>query len=193
MKVHSFTAVAGCVVLLSCSDKGRDSDGGACGAGYENASRFYSTLIASDPFKPYLGNPVDGIVYYNYLPGSPAKVQFFVGFNAKSICTVEHMKIDYSVKMMTSEPQTLSMKISGDAYWSAFNDEIILFNGIPNPGQEYNGSLNVGLKQAFSQGGGDVDAFVNVEFTSSGNFSLDSAYFVKHVRIMEVSSKYSKF
>lgn len=75
---------------------------------------------------------------------------------------------------------------------SAFSDEVILFNGVPNS-QVYNGSFQIGLKQAFPQGAGDVDAFANVEFISLGSFSLDTAFLVKHVRFLFAASKFSKF
>ena len=190
MRIRSRTALFVCLAIVVSCEKNGDSEG-ACGAGYAEGkvggfyTIYYLTL--------YTGTHSQIATYYNYPPGSPPdKVQFFVGDNIKGICINEHLKIDYKVKMRDVS-QTLSMKISGDAYWSAFGDDIVLFNDIPAPGQSYSGSLNVGLKQAFPQGGGDVDAFVNVEFTSSGNFSVDSTYFVKHVRILNVKSKYSKF
>jgi hypothetical protein len=186
MRIHSFTAIAACVVLLVSCEK--DSDEGACGAGYAEAYSEDDLNI----YKQYTGTPTPGTTYYHYIIGSPIKVQFFVGFNAKSICTKEHMQINYEVNVK-NVPQTLSMKIFGDAYWSAFSNEAILFDGIPTPGISYKGSLKAGLQQAFPQGGGDVDAFVNVEFNSSGSFASDSTYFVNHIQGISVTSKYSKF
>ena len=84
------------------------------------------------------------------------------------------------------------MKLFGDDYSSAFQDEVILFNGVPTP-KAYKGSVQIGLKQAFPQAAGNVDAFVNVQFTSLGSLALDTALFAKHVKFMYVFSKYSKF
>jgi hypothetical protein len=190
MRVPTFTALAACIiVVVSCEKNGDDE--GACGAGKAYDYEVYNKL-SQLPFIPYTGTINSGRTYFHYLPGPPSKVLFFVGFNAKPVCTNEHMQIDYEIRM-TQEPQPLSMRIYGDAYWSAFSDEVILFDGTPTPGQTYKGSLKVGLKQAFPQGGGDVDAFINVEFTSKGSLPQDSAYFDVHVDHMKVSSTYSKF
>lgn len=190
MSVNSITALAACLFLLASCEKNGDEEG-ACGAGFaEDVSQF--TRTAYSDFQPYTGRPVPGQLYYHKIVGLPSKTLHFTGFTAKPVCTNEHMKINYEI-VIANEPQTLSMKIFGDAYWSAFSDKVILFEGIPTPGQSYKGSLTIGLKQAFPQGGGDVDAFVNVEFTTSGNYALDSAYFLKHVHAMIVSSRYSKF
>jgi hypothetical protein len=189
MRIHTLTALVACLVILVSCDKKSDVNG-ACDNGYgEDFGGHYS---ANKFGGPYTGTIKKDFTYHNYTGGSPNKVQFFSGFNAKAICTNEHMQIDYEV-WTKNIPQSVSMKIFGDAYWSAFSDEIILFNDVPTPEKGYSGSMKVGLKQAFSQGGGDVDVFVNVEFTSLGSFSLDSAYFVQHVEYMKAYTRYSRF
>lgn len=181
------TVVMSFILLVSCEKKGDDT--GACGAGYAGASGGFAF---GDPFSQYTGTVVPRHSYYSYSGGTPNTVTFFSGFNAKAVCVEEHMKISFVVRMRNVS-QTLSMRLFGDAYWSAFSDEIILFNGVPTPDQRFTGSLSAGLKQAYPVGAADIDAFVNVEFTSLGSFSLDSAYFVQHVEFTAVDSKYSKF
>src|SRR5688572_6038964 len=95
MRVNTFiTALVLFFLLVSCKKNG---DGeGACGAGYDDVlTGFFRSDISK--LTTYSGTVVKHQLYYNYAGGSPNKVTFFTGVNAKAICTEEHMKIDFEI------------------------------------------------------------------------------------------------
>lgn len=126
--MKKFTAIVACLVLLESCEKNGDGKG-ACGAGFDDAIGIYTGIHAQN-VTTYSGTVVPDKTYVNYSQGSPNTVTFFTGINAKAICTEEHMKIAFVVGIQNNP--TIPMKIFGDAYWSAFSDEVILFNGVPN-------------------------------------------------------------
>lgn len=131
--------------------------------------------------------------YYYYLPGTPARVQFFIGKTNTAICTNEHLTIYYGITTTAATPDR-PIKIFGEIYWSIFSDEIILVNGMLTPNLDYTGSIgDVGLKQAFPEGAAEADVYINVEFESLGSFDLDKAYFQQHIYYMEAKYDYKKF
>jgi uncharacterized protein (DUF433 family) len=114
-------------------------------------------------------------------------------YSRVNVCTKEHLKVDYAVFPSTS-PQPLPMKIYGEAYWSFFSDELILVSGNINPGPEgYKGSREIGLKQAFGDGPGDIDFYLTVEFDSQGSYSADSLYFRTHIDLMSIEFKVDNY
>lgn len=116
MRVHTFTAFVACLILLVSCEKNGDGEG-ACGAGFEEVIGSFFRTDANN-LTTYSGTVVQNKTYYNYTGGSPNKVTFFTGFNAKAICTEEHMNIRFEI-IIENNP-TIPMKLFGDAYWFCF-------------------------------------------------------------------------
>ncbi|MBK8474040.1 MAG: hypothetical protein IPL33_18740 [Sphingobacteriales bacterium] len=177
-----FGATISVLTLNSCTGDG------ACDAGTELVTHMVN-IPAGDGLKPF-NYPFSNetVVYYYYSPGG-SKVQFFSGYNRINVCTKKHLKIEYTV-VPSDSIQPLPMKIFGEAYWSAFTDDLILVDGTITPGPHYyKGDLEIGLKQAFGDGPGDIDFYLNVEFDSQGSFSADSLYFKNHISLMTIEFK----
>ena len=135
---------------------------------------YYTGLVSDHP----------GTIYYYNLPGSPAKVQFFIGRTIGGLCTQQHLYVNYEVAT-SALASDRSLKIFGEVYWSVFSDDFILRNDIPPTNTMITGTLtDVGLKQAFPEGAAEVDVYLVVEFESLGTFNQDKQFFLDHFTFM---------
>jgi hypothetical protein len=145
------------------------------------------------PIEQFTGTTQPGVIYYYYLGGTPQRVQFFIGRTTDDICTDEHLKITYNVETL-AESATRPIKIFGEVYWSAFSDEVVIWNDLTGTVHNYAGQLNdVGLKQAFPEGAATVDVYLNVEYESLGSFELDTAFLRDHFIEFYARYEYKKF
>ncbi|HQV00231.1 MAG: hypothetical protein JNK61_07850 [Bacteroidia bacterium] len=173
-------------MLLQIACETEKDKNGACDAGSESVEHVLLTNI-NDSIKPFSFPVVNGkTIFYKYFNG---KVTFFIAYNKVNICTIEHLNVTYIVSPSDSA-QTLPMKIYGEAYWSAYSDDLVLVSGPIQPSpQVYTGVLELGLQQAFGDGPGDVDFYVAVEFDTQGSFEADSLYFKHHIDLMAIEFK----
>jgi hypothetical protein len=187
--ISAFTLVV--ITISSCNKGDQESVGGACGYGYGQYDISYAPPAAEGSFVPFTGTKLSqGKIGYTYDNG---QVIFIVGKNFNNICSEEHTNINYGVSFGSAIPHTIPLKVYGDAYYSAFNREVVLFEGMPQAGAVLTDvNLNIGLAQAFKDKPADIDVYVNVRFASLGSFSQDSAYFVQHIGALTASGKYSK-
>lgn len=191
MKFNNLIAIS-CLTALLIFNACTDEKNGACDAGHEFVTHTVLPTPGGEikPFSYPFAN--DAVFYYSNSAGN-GKVQFFSAYSRVNVCTKEHLKVDYAVFPSTS-PQPLPMKIYGEAYWSFFSDELILVSGNINPGPEgYKGSREIGLKQAFGDGPGDIDFYLTVEFDSQGSYSADSLYFRTHIDLMSIEFKVDNY
>lgn len=176
--------------LFNACEEENDTNG-ACDAG-QTLVTHQVCVPAGDSIKlfsyPFSNNP---IMYYKNT--GTGKVQFFSAYGRLNICTKEHLDVNFTV-VPTDSAQPLPMRIFGEAYWKAYTDELILVNGpIKSGPQYYKGNLNLGLKQAFGDGPGDVDFYLNVEFDSQGSFEADSTYFRDHIYLLTIEFKVDNY
>jgi hypothetical protein len=152
----------------------------------EFRTEYTITSLINYDFELYTGTVSDhpGTIYYYNLPGSPAKIQFFIGRTISGLCTQQHLYANYEVG--TSEVASdRVLKVFGEVYWSVFSDEFILRNEIPPTNTMLAGTLtDVGLKQAFPEGAAQVDVYLNIEFESLGSFAQDKQFFLEHITFM---------
>lgn len=182
MKKHLLKLLLLCApALLLVACKGDSLCGDDLPASYHSID-MSDVKIVNSPAMP----GEDTIAYNGNIPG---KAQFYIGKTFTNLCTEEHMKFEYVVAFKDATPHPIPFKVFGEAYWSAFDDELILYDGIvPENNSAYIGTLEVGLKQAFGDGAGEVDAYVTIEFAAQGSFSADSAYLHQHLSFMELKA-----
>lgn len=191
-KLITLPAVLLCVMLF-ITGCGKNDCTECCDT--SNSMQSIHPTLHIHPFEQFIGTAAleRGVIYYHYLGGTPQRVQFFMAGTTDDICTNEHLTINYSVRT-SGEETDKPIKIFGEVYWSAFSDEVIMWNDLTLTAKTYYGKLSdVGLKQAFPQGAATIDVYLTTEFESLGSFAGDTAFFTKHFSEFDVSFQYKKF
>jgi hypothetical protein len=188
------------VVIVFISGCKEGEDAGACGSGTDYFEIGANDVCCPSPvFTPYSGGQAldpEALYYYTYNNGTVDRAVYFFGITVDQICTEEHLqlKFNYTLELTSGGQLPVPLKIYGEAYWSIYQDEVILVVNEQTPGHGINSvPLEVGLKQAFGDGAATVDVYINVEFDSFGDESTDESYFIDHVMELKAYAEYSKF
>ncbi|MFM9944605.1 MAG: hypothetical protein ACKVQB_05170 [Bacteroidia bacterium] len=173
------------VSIMGCEKEGE----GACKAGIRDHAQICTPRIENVNYNAltFTDNGFDQIYYLSVF----GKAQFFMESKLNNICTKTHFKPSFSVRM-SDTTLTHTVKIYAQAYWSTYDEQYIMFNDIPTAGQIFNLDADIGLKQAFNDGPGDIQLYLNVEFTSFGSAEADKRYFERIIAIMESNCTFDK-
>ena len=96
-----------------------------------------NTASAGITFTNFFTNPaLSGApdnVFYQYLGSN---VQFFVAVENANICTKQHLNFDFGAYVSDVTPDR-DLKIFGEVYWDVYDDELILYSGMPTQNHLY--------------------------------------------------------
>lgn len=186
-----FLSIA-CVFLLffngSCQD-----DEEPCTREGTFSSAFFNGSSSGPVPNPGNNNISENQLYYDYTFTSPQKVIFFVIGRRTDICVNKHVNVQAEVvTSIDLQPRELEMMIYSDWGNGQYDQSETIFEGFADPGSTYSDNDELGLKQAYPDGGAVLFSSVEVAFESFGNFSQDSAYFMEHIASMKVHYTYSR-
>ena len=181
--ILNLALAASLIICFGGCDK--EEKKGACKAG--QGSLHHGLASYNGVYVPWTNEIGDkSQVYYMHIGSN---VQFFIAAKIANICTKSHVKVSY-IAATNDITQPLPLKIFGEAFWSSYDDELILFTGTPQPRYGYGGDMEIGLKQAFGDGPGDIELFLTVEFPKQASLEEDINYFKKHISNVSINCYY---
>ncbi len=136
-----------------------------------------ATISVDKPFSSELIGNRRYLIYYDHRGPS-------------QLCALEHVDVSYTVEFIDlgGQKPDSTLSIIGDAFWSIYGQESRMnWNG-----SYYYSDANIGLKQAFGDKPGIIDAQISVNFPTRGDYFVDLAYFDSLVTKLSIRLKYKE-
>jgi hypothetical protein len=171
MKKLLYYLVIPCLIFNSC--KKEDVDDSPCGEAKTKNIYVLGTSLFD----------TTGGIFNTYMDGTNRVFQW--SDIVEQVCTDEHVNTTFRVALL--DETTTGINARGIVNWQFFYENIA---PMTKTGSDLKGSVQTGLKSAFSGLEGWYVPGVEVYFPTLGNYSADSAFMIEKVISVEVISNY---
>ncbi|MBL7812471.1 MAG: hypothetical protein JNL57_09640 [Bacteroidetes bacterium] len=170
--------------ISGCEKKDKE---GACKAGVSKLLQMATPNTSTINYNTSSFS-INGINEVSYFVAF-GQANFYITSKIENVCTKTHLKPAFTLSITDSSGFN-NIQIYAQAYWSTYDENYILFDGTPSPGQSIKANKEIGLKQAFGEGPGNMEFFLGLRFSTLGSFSADRKYFEKMVKYIETYCQY---